>query len=1078
MRPIKLKLQAFGPYAGTLALNMDDLGETGIYAITGETGAGKTTIFDAIVYALYGSGSGEDRSDGRSLRAVAADDDTPTKVELDFVSGGGIYHIERSPARMIPGNKSETPSKQSLKMPSGKVYTRVKEISERIEKDILGVTRDQFCQIVMIAQGEFRKLLTADTNTRREIFRNIFRTERFRELTLRLAQRSKEKYGELCDSRKSAFFALNALEADADGPLSDALNRFRGGDGILMDIDGAAALAAQLVELDGEAYRAAAEALKAAGTARDAARIALEGARRQAEEERKLKDLQSTLEAQSKRLAEAGKNRDAAEARSPELDSLSAAITIETSLLPKYAGLDSQAARKKSLEGDIRSAENALAAARRESKALQDRQGELFVERERLKDAPERRHEFSEKLNAARALGDRLNDLDRRVKARDSADQALKTARAASENAERGELAADEALKRTRAELEQLGNTALELSRREAEDSRLAEREKTLTEISALYDKYIKAGKACAREEKAFLALQETYDLRSGEARRLQLRYNANIAGILAKDLAEGAPCPVCGSVHHPSPSKLTAEAVSAEAVEAAKEAAEAAGKAATGQAGVCADRGAKRDSLRDQLVERLPDVDEGDWADAIRRRQDENAAARRESARQIKAAREADARRKRLQESEVPKAEKDRDTATAAKNRANNARAAAESNYSAAAGEVEKAASIMPPDWTPLDLSDALSENARLQRTLDGSVKQAQRDIERLNAIGQEVEGLQKRQEEQAGIIQREKEAISGLTANLENCVKALETLKAELPYPARIDCERAIRQKEAQKKALEKSIEDARDAVNRLTREIANTEGQIKPLAEALKDAPPANAEAAQAAFDESQRVWEQAVKREKALGFRKQNNETQRATLIRQAEQARKLEREYRMMSDIANTASGTGSGTKLSLETFVQGAYFDRIIRYANRRLYHMSRQQYELDRHRGEPTDRRSQTGLDLDVIDHYNGTSRAVNTLSGGEGFLASLSLALGMSDAIQASAASAVQLDAMFVDEGFGSLSESFLGLVMDELNDTAAAGHRLIGVISHVEDVKEGISRRIEVTKSPTGVSTAVIR
>lgn len=177
--------------------------------------------------------------------------------------------------------------------------------------------------------------------------------------------------------------------------------------------------------------------------------------------------------------------------------------------------------------------------------------------------------------------------------------------------------------------------------------------------------------------------------------------------------------------------------------------------------------------------------------------------------------------------------------------------------------------------------------------------------------------------------------------------------------------------------------------------------------------------------------------------------------------------------------AEPAKGRVNGKpKISLETYVQLEYFDRIIRYANLRLLHMSRGQYELKRRQLPEQGTKGEVGLDLDVIDHYNGSIREVATLSGGESFLASLSLALGMSDLVQASAASAVRLDTMFVDEGFGSLSGSFLELAMNELIDTAENGHRLIGIISHVEEVKGRIPHRIEVTKERTGGSTAKIR
>ena len=207
--------------------------------------------------------------------------------------------------------------------------------------------------------------------------------------------------------------------------------------------------------------------------------------------------------------------------------------------------------------------------------------------------------------------------------------------------------------------------------------------------------------------------------------------------------------------------------------------------------------------------------------------------------------------------------------------------------------------------------------------------------------------------------------------------------------------------------------------------------------------------------------------------------QNNGKQQKTLRRKAEDAVRIEREYRMMQNVADTAKGDVTGKpRISLETYVQMEYFDRIIRHANLRLLHMSRGQYELKRRQLPEKGTNREVGLDLDVIDHYNGSIREVGTLSGGESFLAALSLALGMSDMVQASAASAVRLDTMFVDEGFGSLSGNFLELAMNELIDTAENGHRLIGIISHVEEVKGRIPRRIEVTKGRTGGSAAQIR
>ena len=193
MKPIRLTMSAFGPYAGVQTLELSRLGETGLYAITGETGAGKTTIFDAIKYALYDTGSSEDRN-GRNLRSDYADADTETYVEMTFRSGGKEYHIRRSPAQRLRGNKTDTPAKVSLRqLPDGKAVTKSEEVKRLIRDEIIGVDAEQFSQIVMIAQGEFRKLVRAKSKDRTEILRRIFKTGDYDRLAMLLNEACRAK---------------------------------------------------------------------------------------------------------------------------------------------------------------------------------------------------------------------------------------------------------------------------------------------------------------------------------------------------------------------------------------------------------------------------------------------------------------------------------------------------------------------------------------------------------------------------------------------------------------------------------------------------------------------------------------------------------------------------------------------------------------------------------------------------------------------------------------------------------------------------------------------------------------------
>ena len=332
MRPIRLTMQAFGPYAETQTLDMDRLGEKGIYAIIGETGAGKTTIFDAIVYALYGSGSGEDRADGRSLRTAAAQPDLETKVELEFVCGGKTYTIVRKPTQYLTGKRRkelvEYKGSLLLTMPDGACHTRADEVDGTrdrpgiIERDILGVTKDQFCQTVMIAQGEFRKLLRAKTDERTEILRRIFRTQRFDALSRHMDRLCKDKWAELAESRRQAAFSLKAMRSGADSPLRDALEAMKVVKAEELLLQDAVALAAELAGADDAEFEAALEARRRAESARDLAKQACDRAEELRAKRRSRDGLVKALGEQRQSLADAERRRGEAEAGRPEIEAL------------------------------------------------------------------------------------------------------------------------------------------------------------------------------------------------------------------------------------------------------------------------------------------------------------------------------------------------------------------------------------------------------------------------------------------------------------------------------------------------------------------------------------------------------------------------------------------------------------------------------------------------------------------------------------------------------------------------------------------------------------------------------------
>ena len=239
MRPLSLKISALGPYAGCTEIPMEELGRQGLYLITGDTGAGKTTIFDALCFALFGEASGKNR-DNSMFRSKYANPETPTEVELKFLHAGKEYTVKRNPDYERPKKgKSDEYTKQvanaELHMPDGRVITKIGAVNTEIE-GILGINKDQFSQIAILAQGDFLKILLADTNDRMEIFRNLFKTHNYRSLQKQFEEKYKELYGECADSKKSIEQFIAGIQVESDNPLSLYVDKAKSGEMTTEDV--------------------------------------------------------------------------------------------------------------------------------------------------------------------------------------------------------------------------------------------------------------------------------------------------------------------------------------------------------------------------------------------------------------------------------------------------------------------------------------------------------------------------------------------------------------------------------------------------------------------------------------------------------------------------------------------------------------------------------------------------------------------------------------------------------------------------------------------------------------------------
>ena len=918
MRPLKLTIAGFGPYAGTQPLDFEALGNSGLYLITGDTGAGKTTIFDAITFALFGEASGNNRS-AEMLRSKYAKDSDPTFVELTFSYGGEMYTVRRNPeyqrAKTRGDGTTRQPAEAELTYPDGHVVTKLKDV-DRAVRDIIGLTREQFSQVAMISQGDFRKLLQAETKERQKIFRDIFGTG----LYVTLQEQLKAKAGDLRNQREQAGASIRqyveGIACHEDSPLAPEVEKARAAALPLTEIqtllaqllreDTAAqeALGGQLNELD-EQLEAVVKQLTKAAAYQTAKRSLAERAAREAEKTAALEQLSAAL--------------TTAQATKPEQEDLARQITALELFLPTYDELDTKLREHKNKERALTDAAAAQDAARQRSAALTAEVTALKEERAGLE---------AVSAETERLQGKKQALTDRREKFRT--------------------LAADiDALNAQRAELERLQNAYLAA---EALSSRLGQD----------YD----------AQHKAFLDEQ---------------------AGIIAASLPAGMPCPVCGSTEHPhlavlpegAPTEAQVKAAKSAYEKAQRETEQASGKAST-QRGIV--NGAE-EAVRKAIPPLLGEVPLED------------------------------------------------------------AQAAAKAQEAVLTGKI----------------TDTEKHLAALQR-------QAARKVRLDDIIPQKEAALTA--SEQA--LNDTKAQIAGLNASLAELRGQITGLTAKLPYPGKAA---AL----AEKAALEKKLNGLKTALataetihNTCKEELAGLRAAMEQLREQLAVEQEADTEALEAQKADLTARKSEITEAQKDLHARIAANTSVQRNIAAKSKELEALDARYTWMKALSDTANGNVTGKdKVMLETYIQTTYFDRILERANIRLRKMSGGQYDLKR-RGKASNQRSQSGLELDIVDHINTTERSVNTLSGGEAFLASLALALGLSDEVQMS--TGIHLDTLFVDEGFGSLDSEALSKAYLTLAGLTE-GNRLVGIISHVAEMKEKIDKQIVVKKELSGGSRATI-
>ena len=1019
MRPLRLVMQAFGPYRGQESVDFSELGANRVFLIHGDTGAGKTTILDAMVFALYGDTSGGERR-ADQMRCDSAPPAVPTEVVFDFALGERSFRIRRRPAQQVSsarggGSLVTKPAEVVLWERTGcapdeegrPLATKIREVDAAV-RGLLGFSCEQFRQVVVLPQGRFRELLSSGSDKREEILRHLFRTERFRELEVRLAESAKQvrKDMDLLELRRRAQLDLAGAEDDRElAVLMEAA-----GDAVTVASDGveAAGLTARLFETELQSARQVAEAFAALSQAR--ARVDEVLGRREAVDV-------------SRRLV-------AAALRAEEVRPIAVALA--------QAG-----ARSEQALSDRGAAENALGAAKeREAEAAVRLavENERQPERSRAEDAVRELQRQAGALGAWREAATDKQTESERLAAAKEASTAATTRREGAQVVVAQLRALVEAGERAGMRLETSGERLRQARQTEEQCRRLAlmraQREAAAAEHSTLRE----------RDSASLVALREAEE----RARAVDERWRTGRAAALAATLQAGQACPVCGSMDHPSPAGDGGSGVTDEDLDRVQQALVMA-RDEHGQAREIA--ATARDRLTSlQAGERALEQEVGEGG----RQTLEQACAEVESW---------EAEVEALQ-AEVDRADVAERLAAAVEREAEARRASEE----AAAATTSCAQRLARAEERLSERSRGLPEALTAEGALEEALTEAQNRAEVLRlalsaAVDEAGMAAQERISRQASV-----EAATAAAAAAANQVAAAEgALYAALTARAFVD-EHEWRQHlmdEEQRLELERRIATFQD-------DLQLARGRLQQAEAAVEGRCPADdIEQLQTSADEARERLDGAMsahaRAKAALG---QLLEV-RANLDELDRESNDIRAAYGVVGALAEVAGGQNA-SRVSFQRWVLGVYLDEVLAVAGRRLYAMSKGRYRLERER-EAQSRRRPSGLDIAVFDEFSGAARPAVTLSGGESFLAALALALGLAETVQEYAAG-TPLETIFVDEGFGALDPDALELAVDALMDLQMSG-RLVGVISHVAELRQVIPARLEVRGGATGSSARFI-
>ena len=1065
MKPIKLVMSAFGPYAGEAVIDFTRFEGHGLFLITGDTGAGKTTIFDAICFALYGRASGSFR-DSRNFRSEYASPAVESYVDFYFEHQGRHYQIHRVPQHERPKRKGsgmmtikETAVLYTDRDAPHEGLTKV----NRMIEELLNIDCDQFRQIAMIAQGEFWQLLNAGTEERTKILRSVFLTSGYNQIEYRLKAHMDESFGEREDAGRSILQYFSDVRTN-DSCDDEAYVAFR---------ENCRELRRKALEArslwNAESMLESIDRLIGAEEGQlDALKPVLETAEKELENfttqlatAKTNNEFLDRLNELRNEKAESDLHKAENENRKELLQKQKIASRIIRPVCSQWMEtakqLDRDREQVREHESLLENASRTAAKCRLEAEAAEKQEPEM-----RRLDA------FAGQLASEREAYQKKEQLESRVL---HLEQALKDLAGQETALSEQETALKEKIGRYAQLRSDLKMKPVELANRKARTRDLQTLREDLEELLAVrVPEWRRKENAAAELQAAFMRAQEKFeDCRREREAAEHLLENCR-AGILASSLHEGVPCPVCGSVHHPSPAILPEQHITEEAFKNLQDLEEHARQikenaltdagAAVKELAILSENLEK--SLRREEIMELSAAAAGSGAadSAGKMRIIEQLAGLAETAMkelmkqmdtqaELERALEADCKALSEAEQILTKAEGEESEAISGKRKLIlGERQESESELSACKGALESLARLTYGSWTQAEekIRETEAEAAGLRAIL-AKAAEAKKKADEAEASAAASLGTLRHQLEMREIAERQRRSELDRLLDEYGYGSEEEMLAFAVDESVLEETEERIRAYEQQRHTLKTRLDEARkDGEGRSYMDTALLEQQCadqRTKTEGLKNL----------RYETHVRISENRKIREHISGRKEQY------------EQASKTYRMYRRLYELARGTSGNG---KITLEQYIQAAGFDGIIRAANRRLYPMSDGQFELRRQQ-DSTGKRSSTFLDLEVVDHFTGHVRPVGDLSGGESFKASLSLALGLSDTVSANLGG-IRIDALFVDEGFGTLDRRSIESTLEtllSLTDT----HKLVGIISHREELADAIPQQVRVVKSKNG-------